>query len=239
VLKVYENIRTIQTWNKLTPDDSRFNSTLMKSLSSSSSSSSSSLSSSSSSSLLMKIYNFLNLSYLKDFKGTISNKKYFQDIEDSILNGTLVEVDDFISRVLEVVKEYKHVWHNIRGLVTIFKDFKIKVGDGINTYYPSWNPSLKVSTIISSNNDNMLKPYIAVEQMDVVTKKVLHTYINHIVAATSMELSPVEIQLVLKGSRQSLAGYCWRFYTGPIVSGFYHHYYYYYYYYLLSLLFIT
>lgn len=99
VLKVYENIRIIQTWCKLTPNDSRYRvaSTQL------------------SSPLLIKIYNFLNLNYLKDFVSNITSKKVFQEIENLICSGTLVEVDVLITKLLDLVTEYKHIWLHIRG----------------------------------------------------------------------------------------------------------------------------
>ena len=72
-----------------------------------------------------------------------------------------------------------------------------------------------------NENSKMLKPLIAVEQLHSITKEVLHIYSDHLVAAASMEISPISIQLVLKGNRQSCAGFGWRYYNGPTISGIY------------------
>lgn len=72
-----------------------------------------------------------------------------------------------------------------------------------------------------NENSKMLNPLIAVEQLHSITKEVLHIYSDHLVAAASMEISPIAIQLVLKGNRQSCAGFGWRYYNGPTISGIY------------------
>ena len=106
MLKVYENIRKIHTWCKLTPNDSRFKSTLLNHQSSLLSPAGLGL---------MKIYNYLNLNYLKDFNSNVSNKKLIHEIENCICKGAIVEVEVFVNRLLELVKEYKHIWRHIKG----------------------------------------------------------------------------------------------------------------------------